>query len=68
MDAHGGWRCTASDLVLIAQGLKNGKLLSTASEVFRKTPVADNYACGCCVNDHAFWHDGALAGTGSILV
>ena len=44
MDAHGGWRCSASDLAKIAQGLKDGLLLSQSSEELRKTPGKENYA------------------------
>lgn len=70
MDAHGGWRLSASELVRVSQGIEDGTLLSAESRSLLVTPspVSGNYGLGCCVNFHARWHTGALKGTASVLV
>lgn len=71
MDSHGGWVLSPSELVRFSQALDTpGLLLNEESLQQLQTPLdmSKGYAMGWCTNTHARWHNGSLAGTGSILV
>ena len=60
---------SAVDLVNISTAIEQGSLLSEQSRALLINPhFGGNYGAGVSANSHARWHDGALYGTGSILV
>ncbi|GMI05491.1 hypothetical protein TrRE_jg2648 [Triparma retinervis] len=72
MDANGGWVARASDLVKFSVALADGRLLGKEMLQQMGTPpgkgVEGNYCMGVINNGLAWFHDGALSGTGSIWV
>jgi D-alanyl-D-alanine carboxypeptidase len=68
MDAHGGWRARAADLVRFAGGVE-GLLSPEACHAMWTSRSRDGYGLGWLVNDEGTaWHTGGLPGTSSLLV
>lgn len=75
MDAHGGWVCSARDLVkllAVADGFTTVPDVLTNASVTAMTTVGapgSSYALGWQVNTfNNWWHTGALDGTATMLV
>lgn len=75
MDAHGGWVCSARDLVKLVAAVDGfvtvPDILSSASVNTMTTPSAanGNYALGWQVNNtNNWWHTGAIDGTATMVV